>query len=269
MISRLIVRTVLVSIITALAGALWGTWTVNFQNISQPVALMIVESSVLLAALSLLFESFLSFGTISVERRSWKYFLSGLYILDEDRKSPSINTRTCELFGVRSVVLSVFSIMAAICVTFLYQILKTAALFLLKPSLLPAVNWGEKLQFVGLWVAVLPIAMLLNMVQMSIDKKIANKALSIVVSVFYWSAVFGIAMGVVSILIDPNAFQNTSVFLLMLIGTGVGLGMASLIGAIFGLAYALYKFVGRMSQRFPVLENVWNQLCPVQTVRFQ
>ena len=50
-------RTVLALIITAMAVALWWTWTANFQNIAQRVALTLIEGGVLVAALSLLLES--------------------------------------------------------------------------------------------------------------------------------------------------------------------------------------------------------------------
>lgn len=66
-----------------------------------------------------------------------------------------------------------------------------------------------------------------------------------------------------------NPIDDTPIYLVILIGTGVAIGLASIVGVVFGLGYLLYKGIGKASQRFPVLEHVWNQLCPVQTVRFQ
>jgi energy-converting hydrogenase Eha subunit G len=63
--------------------------------------------------------------------------------------------------------------------------------------------------------------------------------------------------------------DTPAVYMIMLISMGVVLGFASGVGAIVSLGYAIYKFVGRISQKFPALEKVWNQLCPVQTVHLQ
>lgn len=172
MISRLVVRTVLVSIITALTGVLWWAWTADFENIAQRVLITIIAGSVMIATLSLLFESFLSFGTISVERRSWKYFLSGLYMFDKNKKTPSVNARTCELFGVRSVTLSMFSVLTAMFLTILYQAAKAAALFLFDPHV-PAINWHETLSVIGMIAVAIPSALLLFGGHMLILKKIS------------------------------------------------------------------------------------------------
>lgn len=265
MISRLVTRTVLVSIITALVWALWWTWTAKFfQDTASRVELSIIESSVCLAALSLLIESFLSFGTISVKRGSWWHTFSGIYILDEDRKAPSINARTCELFGVRSVILSMFSIMTAMSLTVLYQVAKVAVLFLFNPYV-PAINWHETLSTVGMLAVTIPLALLLFWGQTLILKKIGNMAVKVVVSVLYWSVAFGVFMGIMT---ASKPINDLPVYIVMLIGTGVMLGLASVVGAICSLGYLLYRAAGKASQRFPVLQNVWNQFCPIQTVRF-
>lgn len=103
--------------------------------------------------------------------------------------------------------------------------------------------------------------------QTLIEKKIANQVVRVTVTVLYWSVTCGLAMGTISTF-KTGGFENTPAYLMILIGTGAVLAIASLVGAIVGLAYAIYKFVGKMSRRFPILENVWNQFCPVQTVRF-
>lgn len=266
MMSRLVTRVVLVSIISAVVWSLWWTWTAEFQDIAQRVALMVLESSVLLAALSLLLESFRSFGMIAVKRGGWAYTLFGLYMFDEDRKTSSVNARTCELFGARSVVLSMLGIALTICLTLLYQSVKTVALFFLNPRV-PAVNWSEALWFVGSIVIAIPVALLLLAGQTSIVKNVPNRVVRVLVSVFYWSMTFGLAIGTASIF-EPSGFGNTPAYMVMLMGMGTALVLASFIGTVFSLAYTIYNLVGKMSQKFPVLGNVWNQLCPVQTVRF-
>lgn len=271
MVSRLITRTVLVSIMTALTWTLWWTWTAEFSNIygnhtAQRVALTVLESSVLLAALSLLFESFLSFGTISIKRGGWAYVLSGICLLEKNREASSINTRTYELFGIRSVTLSILSMMSAICLGIIYQVGKAVVSFFLNPHM-PAVDWNEILWFVGLIAIAIPTMLLLLAGQTFIEKKVANRVARVLVSVFYWSATFGLAIGTTSIF-EPSGFRDMPNYLVMLMGTGVALAVVSFVGTVFGLGYAIYKLVGMASQRFPVLGNVWNQLCPVRTINF-
>lgn len=265
MISRLVTRTVLVSIITALMWSLQWTWTAEFQNVER-VALTVLESSVLLAALSLLLESFLSFGKITVKRDSWTYILFGLYLFDGDRKTPSINARTCELFGVRSTVMAMFSIVTALCLTIMYQIGKATLLFLLNPYIL-AVNWSEMLWFMETLAVVIIFGLLAVAGWVLIDRRFTNRVVKTLILIFYGSAVFGLTMGVMSIF-EPIESEDMPAYLVMLMGTGVALAVASFGGIVFGLAYAIYKFVGKISQRFPSLGDVWNQLCPVQTINF-
>lgn len=271
MVSRLITRTVLVSIMTVLMWTLWWTWTAEFSNIhgnhtAQRVALTVLESSILLAALSLLFESFLSFGTITVQRRGWAYVLSGLYLFDKDRKISSINVRTCEKFGARSVVMAIFSVLTALGLTLIYQIGKAIVLFSLNPYV-PAINWPETFRFIGTLAVGIPFALLAVWGGILIVEKLANQVARTLVLTFYGSAVFGLFMGVISTF-EPSGFEDMSAYLVMLMGAGVALALASFVGTVFGLAYAIYKLVGMVSQRFPILGNVWNQLCPVQTVNF-
>ena len=264
MVSRLIVRTVLALIITAMAVALWWTWTANFQNIAQRVALTLIEGGVLVAALSLLLESFLSFEEISVKRGSWRYFLSGLFMFDEDM-TPSINTWTCEMFGARSFVLSMFSLITAAFLTVLFQLARSVVLFLFNPHV-PAINWNEALLVVGMFAVTIPLALLVFWGLTLIYNKIHNTTIKFIVFVLYGSVVFGLLMGVMNV-IQP--IENTPIYQIMLIATGVALGLVSIVGVIFGLGYAIYKVAGRVGQRFPVFQTVWNQFCPVRTVRFK
>ena len=143
-------------------------------------------------------------------------------MFDEDM-TPSINTWTCEMFGARSFVLSMFAV--------------TIPLALL-------VFWGLTL----------------------IYNKIHNTTIKFIVFVLYGSVVFGLLMGVMNV-IQP--IENTPIYQIMLIATGVALGLVSIVGVIFGLGYAIYKVAGRVGQRFPVFQTVWNQFCPVRTVRFK
>ncbi len=264
MVSRLIVRMVLALIITAVAVALWWTWTANFQNIAQRVALTLIEGGVLVAALSLLLESFLSFEEVSVRRDSWRYFLSGLSVFDEENAS-SVHIRTCEMFGARSITLSVLSLLAAAFFTVMFQLAKSVVLFLLNPHV-PAINWNETLSVVGMLVVTISLALLVFWGWTLMNKKISNMTVKVIVSVLYGSAFFGVLMGVMNVF---QPIDDTPVYLMMLMGMGVALGLASVVGIIFGIGYVIYKFGGGVSQRFPVFQTVWNQFCPVRTVRFQ
>ncbi|KKT80924.1 MAG: hypothetical protein A3B99_03455 [Candidatus Yanofskybacteria bacterium RIFCSPHIGHO2_02_FULL_44_12b] len=265
MTGKLVVRTVLVSVIIVLVWALFWTWTAWFQNTGQRVGLTILEGGVLLAALSLLIESFLSFGNITVKRGTWRDILSGVYIFDEKKDISNINIRTCELFAVRSIMLAMLSMVAAMFLTTLYVAGEGLVAFLLNPHM-PTINYTEWGIYIGLGVVGFGLAVLTIGIAKLLEKKITNKYYRVVALALYGSVIFGLLIGTCN-LFDP--INDLSFFLTVLTGAGAALLLVCFVGAIFGVGYGLYKLVGNMSMRFPVLGKAWNNLCPVWTINFK
>jgi hypothetical protein len=264
MIGKLVVRTVLVSIIIALVWALSWTWTAWFENTGQRVLLMILESGVLLAALSLLIESLLSFRNITVKRGTWRYILSGVFILDVKRDISNVNVRTCELFAVRSVILAMSGLIMAMFLIVLYGAGKGLVAFLLNPYM-PTVNYTKLGIFVGLIVIGFGLAVLIWGIVEVLAKKITNKYYLAVTLALYGSVISGLVIGTINLFIPAHALPF---YFAALMGTGGTFLFVCSVGAVFGIGCGLYKLVGNMNMRFPILGKAWNNFCPVQTVNF-
>lgn len=269
MISRVFVRTVLVAIITAMVWLVDLTWSIPFRVISHPILLTIIESAVLLAALSLLIESFRSFGVITVNRNSPWFVLSGLASLEvraNEEKKDLVSARTCELFMVRSLILAFSSIVAAMVISVLYLVIVGAVQFLSDPHV-PTINWGEIAKFVGVMVSVIIPASLLFWGWMVLDKKLAGRSSFVKGSVLnlYGVIGLGILLGTAIFMTDGSvATPSLLMSILMAISLLLGIALASI--AVVALAYGLYRLVGKTSARYSILGNVWNTICPVRTI---
>lgn len=270
MISRIFARTVLVAIVAVMVWLVGLTWSIQLGNISRQIFLIIIEGGVLLAALSLLIESFRSFGTITVNKNSPWYVLSGLYIFDEiskEEKGDIISARTCELFMFRSLILAFIFLALASVISVLVWAVVEIIQFLYNPYI-PTVSWVEIVSSLELFVPVALALGLLILGGQSIEKKLANKKKFVRVMVLglYWCVGIGTFLGFVIYLFTPGP-GTPSLYEVVLIGISLSLAFVSISGMIFGIGYGLYRLVGKASTRFPVLGNVWNTLCPIHEIR--
>lgn len=272
MFSRVFVRIVLVAIIAAMAWSLSWTWTAaEFQNLAQRVALSIVESSVLLAALSLLIESFLSFTNLEVKRGSWKYFLFGFTLIDFDettnQRLPSVNVRTCTMFGVRSFVLSVAALMTAMVITISFLAIRKIVLFFANPHM-PSIDWLAAGAFVSLIAGGLIISVLFIAGIEWFNEKLANahSAVRAMVWVLGLSVLFSLAMSVAHII---SPIDNSPLYVIFFTALWAALLIAAFIGVVLAISYGVYRSVGHLSQKHSVLRHAWNQLCPIRTINFR
>ncbi|HEY4474611.1 MAG TPA: hypothetical protein VJC06_01670 [Candidatus Paceibacterota bacterium] len=263
MFSRVFVRTVLVVIAVVMGWFIDLVWSsASFENIAQRVAPTVVCGGVLVAALSLLNESLRSFGTITVKRSGLWYVLSGFY----DGESCSV--RTCELFWLRSVFLTITSLMMVMVVFSLFLAIVYVINFLSNPHI-PTVSWEGFVSIMVMSVSVFLGGGLIMCGNWLLDKKMADKKMfaRVLVIGLYWCVAVGIFLGFLLHFLG----KGLSVLTLhedVLMGIGVTLALASAGGMIFGIGLGLYKLVGKASTRFPVLGNVWNTICPVQTINF-
>lgn len=271
MISRVFVRSVLVAIIAVMVYLLNLTWLQQFENIAQLIALTIIESGVLLSALSLLIESFISFGDITVNRKSLWFVLSGLAIVIADQNEEEgdvVYARNCELFWARSFILAVVFLMTAAFITLMYQMVVNLVLFLFNPYV-PNILWGEVAIGVGIFVIGITVFGLLFMGGILLDKKLADVRVFIkyLALVLYGCIGVGTLIGSMMFLFDTQGLINKpSLYMSIMIGIGVMIALASFIGSVLAIGFGSHKLVGIASTRFPVLGDVWNTICPVQKV---
>ena len=244
------------------------TWSAAFDNTAQRVVLFILEGGVLIASLSLLIESFTSFGRISVETSSKKFVLFGLNLFYEDGKKTPVTVRTCELFAVRSMVLAMFSLVMITVVLLFWEMVK----FLLNPHV-PTVNFAE-LQYFGISsFCIFVLVAILYRYLVLLEKKVEQKTKAIR---FLILGTYGLTSGslVFGFILAPIVMEEFggSFYLGFIYATGIMLSLLLVLGAIVGLGYGLYRLAGKaimfLSQRFPKLNDVWNLLCPVQTITF-
>ncbi len=283
MISKVIVRTVLVSITALILWAIWLTWSFKTNNVDHVIArkaiLILMESGVLLAALSLLIESFLSFGNIVVSRNSLMYFLSGATFFDVDAdadKKPIASVRTCELFAFRSLVLASLGFFIVACTSVLYELVRNIIL-LLRNQYVSTVSWAEISTtvitvVVGLLIGV-PTAMLVIKGHELIRNKVQHKhpAIRVTVLYLYFTLALGIMFGILKIMLFKNdiAFIGMPYYLIMLEIIGITFCLAIGLLIIVAIGYGLYRLAGKTINRFPILGAAWNQICPLQTVHFK
>src|SRR3989338_2284057 len=268
MFSKIFVRSVLVAIIAAMVWSLSKTWTTSeFQNLAQIVTLSIIESSVLLASLSLLIESFMSFVNLEIKRGDWRYRLYGFWLidLDEDRL-PSVNARTCAMFGARSFALSILTLFTAAILTSLFQIIKEIIQFLFNPYV-PPVDWLVAGKYTGLIVVGFIIAIFVIQYIEWLNKKLTDTVIVIQTTVWILSAsiLFSLTMSIINIFAP---IDNSPFYLMFFYGMMACLMLAAFVGTVLGLGFGIYKLAGQAAKRYPVLESTWNQVCPVRTINF-
>ena len=270
MLSRFIVRTVLFAITIVLMWTTWLTLTTDmFQEVGSRVALTIIESGVLLAALSLLIESFRSFGTIVVDRNSYKYFLFAHFVLDFEEEKSTVDVRTCEVFATRSVAMAMLGLMTAGFLIMLYQLGAWMILFFLNPYV-PTVDWSEIAKGVLVFVAAASTALLVFGGYLLIYGYISDRHLlvRIIILGVYLSVSLGLVIGLLMIFSGDPIYTDMPAYQIILISIGTLFGTASSVWATIAIGFRLYRLVGKMSEKFPLLGNVWNQLCPIQKVHF-
>lgn len=272
MVSKVVVRSVLAAIAAVMLWTVWLTWLApSRMNTAQKVALTVVESGVLLAALSLLVESFRSFGNISVNKKSFGYVFYGFSLLDESRGEKDVATaRTCELFALRSVLLAFAGLVTAAFAAMLWS----AAKFLLNPHAL-IINWSEVGKVVALIFGGSAVVIFLIAGHEFLHKKLEGKKLAryAVVS-SYWlvsaSLLFGLLMAFVPV---PRLTSGMPLYLAILYFSGFALLFFSGLGAVIAIACGLFKLTGKailsLSKRYPVLGEVWELVCPLQTIHFR
>lgn len=265
MLSRFIVRTVLLAILSGLSYLGWLTWTANLENIGQRIAATIVEAGVFLAALSLLIQSFISFGSATFRREDYKYYLWGIYMFDE--KKPAVNVRTCELFALRSVFLAFAGLLTAGFLCVLYGAVKAIILFLFSPHA-SVVEWSLILEILAMTAVALPAALLMTSGSKFLDKKLSDKhsIIKTLAQGIYWSVTGGMFLGITGKM--AKAIQEP-LWLAILYGVGITVSLAACIGIVFLIGLGLYKLVGRLSQKYSFLQSAWNTICPVQTINFE
>lgn len=275
MFSRVFVRTVLVAIVAAMIWALSWTWTaVGFQYMSPRVSLSIIEGSVLLAALSLLIESFLSFASLEIKRGNWRYFLFGFFLIDFDEDTgtrlPNVNARTCAMFGARSFVLSIISLVMALIITVGFLAVEWAVSFLSNPYM-PSIDWLVAGKYAGLFaggfvVAVFVVKLIIQSIEWLIKK---SRNTATIIQVLMWVLILSVLCGLLlSIIHIFSPIDNSPLYEVFLMSIGACLIIAAFIGTILALGYGMYKLVGNLSQKFPILQSAWNQICPVRSVTF-
>lgn len=274
MISRLIVRTVLVVIIFLVFGAIWFTGLQSSGNNFQKSLTILIEAGVGVAALSLLIESFLSFSRITVKRNNrWWNFLSGAPLFNHERKVQSTSTvkvRTCMLFALRSVWLAFLSFFTMILVAGLYEFGKILLLFLLNPHL-PVVHWPEVIKYTVMMIltllAVWPVIIGVKL----LEQKIAGLHIIPRFLIFNLcgSVVFGLFLGLLIKFSDESLLAKMPLYWMIAESIGVVFVLISAAGIIVGIGLGLYKLVGKLSQRYVWLASAYNQICPMQTIHFE
>lgn len=265
MVSKLIIRTVLLGIIALLSWAGWWAWSNQFATIAQKIILLLVEGGVLLAATSLLVETFQSFGSLSVKKRGWRGVFFAYNFYEEGQA-----IRTCELFALRSVILAIVALMVAMCVVVLWEAVK----FLFNPHAI-TVDLFEIGKFFAqlLNVAVSAGVMIGGFEWLS--QKFANRSQLFVgiVSGLYWTVSASIFLGITAVAYfkDPT-FIAMPFYWAFLYASGIIFLALLFLGAVIGLGYGLFWLAGKailsLSQRFPILAEVYNNICPVQTIHF-
>jgi hypothetical protein len=271
MFSKIFVRSVLIAIVVATVWLLSWTWTTaGLQNLAQRVALSIIEGSILLASLSLLIESFISFVNLEVKRGSWRYRLYGFWLIDLDedtnQRLPSVNSRTCAMFGARSFALSILTLFTAAILTSLFQIIKEIISFLFNPYV-PPVDWLVAGKYTGLIVVGFIIAIFVIQYIEWLNKKLTDTAIVIQTTVWILSAsiLFSLTMSIINIFAP---IDNSPFYLMFFYGMMACLMLAAFVGTVLGLGFGIYKLAGQAAKRYPVLESTWNQVCPVRTINF-
>lgn len=275
MFSRLIVRTVLAIVIALLFWAIGFNWTSpRFTNTAQRVTLSLVECGVLLAALSLLIESFLSFGNIKVRRGSWRYVFFGInaFDFDEDghRQGNTLAVRTCELFALSSVLLAFTGLLTAVFLLMSWEAIK----FLVNPHTL-TINWNEVFTVMKAIFGGTFAALLLIWGSNYLAKKTAGKSLAtqVVVLGSYWVVFMSLLAGfLITTAGYDKKFAAMPYYAAILYSSGFAFLVLSGVGVVLAISYGLFRLAGKaivlLSGKFPVLEQVWNQICPLQTIHF-
>jgi len=262
MVSKLIIRTVLLGVVTLLSWAGWWTWSHQFENIAQKVMLLLIEGGVLLAAASLLVETFQSFGSLSAKKKSWKSVLFG-YNFYQDGEV----VRTCELFALRSVLLAIVALMASMCVVALWDAVK----FLFNPHAV-AVSWVDVGKFIAHVVGALAsaTAMIGGFEWLKKKNSGRNQIFQWVVGGLYWAGTMSIFLGVTAVLFikDPTLLAMP-LYWAFIYASDMSFLALLFLSAVLGLGYGLFKLAGRailgLNQKFPGLVDA---ICPVQTIHF-
>lgn len=238
---------------------------------------MLIETGVGVAALSLLIESFLSFGRITVTSKNrWWNFLSGAYLLNHERKIQSTSTievRTCMLFTLRSIWLAALVLFTMMFVVSLYELGELGQillLFLLNPHL-PVVHWPKVIKYtVILILALLAIRPIIIGFEL-LEQKITGRHVITcwLILSLYGSVAFGLFWGLLMKFLGDSPLTKEPLYLLIAGSIGMAFVLTSAAGIMVGIGLGLYKLVGKLSQRYTWLASAFNQICPVQTIHFE
>ena len=269
MIGKYIVRTILFLFTAFLPYAIWLTWSsAVLENNAQRLLATIVESSVLLVALSLLVESFRSFGTIFVQRNNFKHLLYYMAVrtTNDDSGNSIGSVRTCELFMIQSFVLSLVGLLTAAVIYLIYALGK----FLFDPYF-PVVDWGWIIKTMGMTISITVIATLWSTGHDLIYKTKKHIAIRVTILYFYWNVFLSASLTFLlfSGLLDKELVVSAPWYLVMPGVIGFMLFVTACLGIMIAVGLGLYTLVIKISKKIPMLNNIWNQVCPIQTIRLE
>ena len=264
MVGRIFARLMMAAIMVVTLWLASLTWQSGL-TFGQKAALMIIEGTIFLSNLSLLIQSVMSFGSISIREDSILYFLGGYAFLSERFGATQLNAHYCFLSWARSFALALSAVVIFFVSAGLYSMVLVLVTFLSDPY---SLTFSLKESVVPFGFAILVGAYVIAAMKVLIlfSNKLSNRNIVVkwILSSLLISVFLGILIG--SVLFVTSDRESLGWLSMTAIATGMAVAVFLVGGAIVGLSYCIMWLVKSVSEKYSTLGKVWNTLCPVQTI---
>ncbi|MBI2065138.1 MAG: hypothetical protein HYT62_03750 [Candidatus Yanofskybacteria bacterium] len=266
MVGRFFARAMMVIIMAVTVWLANLTWQSGL-TLGQKTILMMIESTIFISNLSLLIQSIMSFGAISVREDSFLYFLGGYEFLSESFGATQLNAHYCFLSWARSLALTLSAVVIFFVSTVSYLTVLALITFLSNPHL-PTFSLKELAVFLGsMGLAVTYVSAMMKIFILFYEKLLnRNIVVRWILLSLCGSVFFGLLLGSVVFFVSGPELEGLNWLNTVMLVTGVAIALISFVGAVVGLSYCVMQLVKDASERYSILGKVWNTLCPVQTI---